>query len=868
MKRIAALAVFSLLFNVGEGCADLPALEAGKCGNGVVEPGEDCDGFPKDGCRPPGDALQCHFACAACPSGWGCDKTNDVCREPIGEFTREPTTTFEATSARLDTGDFNGDGKDDLLARSQPDRPGREYLRAFFFSGPGAPTTSLNLAAPAISPAVWDFDGDGRDDLSFITMEAGINVLLGRDDRTLIPKAFPRFPFPPGTTARFVRVNNMDLNFATPINGIPVLFAEMQPGKQMIALGVLTGDPSDYAFGSTDRPAGKMLADPIAANIIDGVDRECEEAIWGWEGEGSLQWLELCLPGNLPWIDRTLARKPKTLFTLPGGDILQASPVAADLNDDGHIDLLLDGKTANYVAFGRGDGTFSASPDLTATAPVSVIECLLSNLMKEKGLPFNCEGAPLAAWAPKKKDKTRPSDQTIVVFPRFVMGETTATYSAGKVTLEGITVWGQPGKPWTVALIDDLNGNGLIDVVAASSEASDIDFLNGTTSILFNPSRIRTDSPVRTLTAADYDGDLINDLGFVEIGAGGGDVDAIGVAYGRPAGAPENPLRLGYFPNIIQAKSAKASGRGDMLQLGIVYEGEANTDLIAILTGEGDRQLLAPFGVGAQDSPTSFVQTAPTVLIPGNYDGSGVPGVFLLGDDIATTGSSDPLGTLRAWFVPGRTGARFDTAITTPKLTNISVNGALGVAATGRSADLNGDKLDEVVFLTPNELGSAPRLMIASVKAGKIVMGTPQAIPHVATGPVARLDLRLADVDGDGRIDAIILAQSLLRPTVLVAFGDGAGGFDLAGAVVIPMKEGMRQLAIATVQLDTDPAAEVLIANAEGTFAINAVGRKLEPTRILPPADAVTSGDFDGDGLPDIALSKEHRVSIYRGVSR
>jgi len=57
MKRPSLLvSVLALLFPLVDGCADLPAITHGTCGNAVLDPGEDCDSFASNGqfCRPAG----------------------------------------------------------------------------------------------------------------------------------------------------------------------------------------------------------------------------------------------------------------------------------------------------------------------------------------------------------------------------------------------------------------------------------------------------------------------------------------------------------------------------------------------------------------------------------------------------------------------------------------------------------------------------------------------------------------------------------------------------------------------------------------------------------------------------------------------
>lgn len=866
MKRAKILGLLAVLAMAGESCADLPTLAANQCGNGVVDPGEDCDSFPSGACRPPGDPNACRFDCSACPSGWGCDVDEKICRKPVGAFSTTATTSFEATTARLELADFDGDGRQDVIAHAQADASGRETVRVFYFDGAGPPAKSVTLGASAISPVVLDINRDGkRADLMFAAAETGINVMLGAADRTLAPIAFPRFPFPPGSSARLVRVNGMELPLEVKfVRAVPIIFAELAPGENLIALATTqSGDPKKNALAALDRPAGKMVGEPIASNIVDGPGRECEEVIWAWQGEGALQWIETCTPGNLPFIDPT--RRPNVLFTLPGGDKIQRTPVAVDLNSDGHADLLVEGELNAYVAFGRGDGTFSAKPDLSVgSGELSTIECAVRNVRTGMPLPaFRC-GAPLAAYAPAKK--VLPNEQTLVAFPLFILAtRKIAAVAPGGVLIEGIAVARPGGTGWSVARFDDFNGNGYVDVVAASDNASDIEFFNGTSTELFNPGRIRTDSPVRNLSSGDYDGDLINDLGFVEIGAGGPTIDGISVAYGNYAGVPEAPLRLGVFPNVIQAQTAKAAGFDETLQLGIIYKGEGNTDLIAILEGGGDRQLLSPFALAAIMGE-DLVTASPFVVAAGDYDGDTKVDAISFGYDQVPGSLSR--GPLRAWFVKGRGDGRFMPPSSSEEIKSLALDSLRRIIATAKSANLNDDPRDEAVILGVDPSGTKALLSTISLKGSVAQISPSLPVANVPASAIGRLDLELADLDGDGKIDAIFTVHAS-KSVAQVAWGRGDGTFDVAGATVVDLgADTTRPRAIAAAQLDTDAARELLVSTGEATYRVEASGHTLSVVKILPPADAIAAGDINGDGLPDIALAKDHRVSIYPGVSR
>ena len=74
------------------GCADLQILPANECGNGVLEPGEACDG--EADCGAPGAEHACQILCSsgACREGYACG-LDGVCQAP--------SVTFESRSATL-----------------------------------------------------------------------------------------------------------------------------------------------------------------------------------------------------------------------------------------------------------------------------------------------------------------------------------------------------------------------------------------------------------------------------------------------------------------------------------------------------------------------------------------------------------------------------------------------------------------------------------------------------------------------------------------------------------------------------------------------------------------------------------------------
>lgn len=132
------------------------------CGNGVVEAGEDCDGAPEDGslvCGGSQDTWPCRFACdtSACPEGFFCD--GGLCQQASGNFSL--LHSMDGGTDGLVVADFDGDGKSDLLQATQ------NGVRIYFVDGEGGIKESNALNIGQVAPVVGDLNEDGVADLAF-----------------------------------------------------------------------------------------------------------------------------------------------------------------------------------------------------------------------------------------------------------------------------------------------------------------------------------------------------------------------------------------------------------------------------------------------------------------------------------------------------------------------------------------------------------------------------------------------------------------------------------------------------------------------------------------------------------------------------
>jgi hypothetical protein len=253
-----------------------------------------------------------------------------------------PATGYPAGAQTLVTGDFNGDGKMDLVADG----------KVLLGNGDGSFQTPLNF--PVTSPitiVAGDFNHDGKLDLATANSAAGtVSVLLGKGDGTFqSPVDYPAGSGPSRiVSADFNRDGRLDLAVSNSI---------YTKSMVTVLLGVGNGTfraPVSYAIND-DKAAPPMLAtgdfngdgkaDLITAN---GMGSSYITVFLG-NGDGTFQ---------TP-INTSGAAAPQTL-------------VLWDFNRDGKLDVAVLNAFA-VIMFGNGDGTFTLGPNYsTGNIPLDV----------------------------------------------------------------------------------------------------------------------------------------------------------------------------------------------------------------------------------------------------------------------------------------------------------------------------------------------------------------------------------------------------------------------------------------------------------------------------------------------------------------
>jgi hypothetical protein len=279
-------------------------------------------------------------------------------RRPFEPVTFAPHSRI-ATSIRGDasvvaTGDFNGDGNQDVAIATQ--EHGRNQIDVYLGDGRG------NFSAPIVSLGQWgccspvglivaDFNGDGHLDVAVSTRNGDGNdgstsyLMLGRGDGTLVKVG--KQPGPICTAVAAGDVNGDGFTdlitsclsdeddaqdvyvYLTDLGGHLALAQDLHGvGGWGAALGDFNGDGKlDLAIAGNPVIAGNPLEDGKTAN-----------GVWVALGNG----------------DGTFQQPVRYSTTNQALNVY-----VADVNGDGKLDLVTDGICTLY---GNGDGTFTSGP--------------------------------------------------------------------------------------------------------------------------------------------------------------------------------------------------------------------------------------------------------------------------------------------------------------------------------------------------------------------------------------------------------------------------------------------------------------------------------------------------------------------------
>ncbi|MEP7119533.1 MAG: VCBS repeat-containing protein [Byssovorax sp.] len=839
-RRVGALIALLGICTVPPSCADFASVASNLCGNSVIDASEDCDTHPTEPgteCAAAGTPNACRFVCsgpettgAVCPIGWGCGQ-DGICRWPSGRFAPLDDFVPFASPHDLSVVDFNGDGVPDVLLLGDDDAVGLTPVRIVFTANGSTPREVLALPTNVAATAVGDVNHDGTSELAFANLD-GVSLFDGRADNRSPFSPYPMLVPPAGT---LLRVVPMDVIAAEPGDEIVLLTNRKKEGAVLVRPegklpeAVLTLLPG----------AEKDLAWPIVWGPLDE-GAPCHQIVIPYRGASEVLHFTPCrvAGGSVEWnVGGSLQS-----IALPPGARLDRGVLLVDLDLDQHLDLLVGASEHAFVAWGIGDGTFSSAKsngELGKAGPYA--------------LPAEAGGDtafPLAA-ADLNADG-------IIDF--VVPGGIVISGPSGYVTTQI-----NAGSPWTQAVIADLNADGLPDVAAGSSVAIDIEFFGNAGGGVFNPASVATDGPTDNFVVGDFDGDLVTDLAFAQnLDHSGVRQDAPSIAFGAAKGPPSGPVivaALGEVEQLASARFPSVTGTDGIADLVAVSRDLTQaTDLMFAFRGEGSRSLRASLPLGGSTDPALAVAMA-----IGRF-GDSTP-------DLAALGASPTTGALRLWCIEGTEQIDFTHLLPSPPLSPLFHSNAPGSTVSFRynaylaAGDLTGDGVAEVVLVAPyGPAADGAALVIADYNAASSTF-LPRAEQPFSAALSIDSTLRLLDVDGDGHLDALITTGNDENPSDLVVlWGDASGGIDTTSPGRAQIRGGVSDVACLP---RPGRGCDLALVSVAGTFRGQVKSDRsftIAPLTDLPGGRGIGVGDFDRDGLQDLAIQTDGGLQLYRSL--
>ena len=525
-----------------------------------------------------------------------------------------------------------------------------------------------------------------------------------------------------------------------------------------------------------------------------------------------------------------------------------SSVVLSDVNQDGNLDLVVCHDNAVSVSFGRGDGRFGNTVEMTTRPNAASVQIAdvnrdgILDLVVSDSDPFY--GYAISTFLGLGNNTFGPQEVSI-----FYPGVGLYTVALGDLNGDGIpdlavgpngtsasvmlghgdgtfanagyfTTWGQPSS----LILADVNGDGKLDLITSGSIAN---LLLGKGDGTFDAAtQLGPGGGAALVTDLNHDGKL--DAVFL-------DGSTIHVALGNGNGTfqPMTSYDTGYSSAGVAAGDFNGDGTLDL----VTVSGYAGT--ISVSAGNGD----GSFGKGEKYAAGHF----PAAAASGDFDGDGT-----LDLAVANAGDDTPEFSLYR----GRGDGSF-----TPVAAPFSDPSYLVL-----SADLNHDGKDDLVISHPG--------FEVFLATGAMDFGPATAYVDSLTFQ----SLAVGDLNGDGIPD---LAGTLPyrfngdihhpawtpRTEVYLTFGRGDGTF--AGDTVLTGLSSPTDLAIS--DFDLNGHNDLLVANGSSStisvFLADASGKLQAPVSYptLAPS-ALVVADLDGNGVPDVGILSGSTVAILRGL--
>ena len=558
--------------------------------------------------------------------------------------------------------------------------------------------------------------------------------------------------------------------------------------------------------------AGQFVSRTDGAGPLPSAERDANNLVTKLtDGRGNTTSFTYDERGNLLTVRDSLSGIPGAvvglfadpLYENPDSSGLQSG--VGDVNGDGHLDIVSGafrfGQTFVNVRLGSGDGTLGANLRQVVSSSFGAFNQLL--LADVNG------------------------DGRLDLLGKYTgFGRVSVSLGGGDGTFGGaleVATGASPG----LATLGDLNGDGILDIVATRGDKTVAVFLGNGDGTFGEAADFSAGEQLRAVAIGDVNNDGNPDLAVSHIDASlvGG---RLGVLLGSGDGTFGEPTQF----STTRGTSLALADLNKDNNLDVVVLGEPGFEI-------GRMSVLFGDGVGAFGGRTDlFAYGGPHSLqiLDVNEDKD---------LDIAFSGSA---------------GDRF-----------VSYHPGNGDGTFGGRVDIQyGPQIGSAFFVDVNEDGVLDILTPLVSKVIQVVLGVGGgqffSFPRIVVDQINAV--ALGDLDGD--IDLDIIAPNSSVPSLSLFLGNGDGTFVASGD--LPAKFNRRDVALADLDGDNDlDIVTVGLIPNELSVYLGAVDGSFGP-RIDFDAGSLSSyslrlGDLNGDGTPDavVGYSPGGIVAIFLG---
>ena len=734
-------------------------------------------------------------------------------------------------------GDFNGDGKLDVVSINSG---GAEFeLDVAMGNGDGTfqyPIVQNVFSISQPTPyamAVGDFNGDGRLDVAIWGISGAGNtsevvIFLGNGNGTFTLGGTYAAPnstdYNPGFNSLYVADFNgdgkLDLAALTPYNGV-FIFMGNGDGTFQPAVGYSTVDPNhSNEYTATGMAVGDLNGD---GKIDIAVTEGAGMAVLLNNGNGTL--------GTATYYDSGIAPFQSQMGIAIG-----------DVNGDKKNDIVITDYYGNVVLYlNQGSGKFA-----------------VKGVIVKLGVSF--------PWLVSIADINGDKKMDVVLTDCW--GEIWTFYGKGNGTFTAGPIY--PVQYWDIApsnvILADFNGDGALDIFKAGDH-----YWKGQVTLGRGDGTFQTNQAYgwgvtgfgNNLVTADFNGDGFPDVAFSWAKSNG--LPAFGVMLGSSHGALAKPTYVTYlsstcsgsYPEWIATGDVTGDGKADIVATIQNYSGTGcPMNKVAVFTGLGTGKFKKPvfYSTGAS------VQSNDVFLADVNGDGK--PDIVISNAD----------GTISVLLNKGK-GIFGTASLITSVAAFIPHLNALAIA------DFNGDgKLDiAAASYYPGSYSSNVYILLGNGD------GTFQAPITVAAASqyVYTATLAAGDFNKDGKTDLLVTLEGSTgcsgyngAAAYVVLLGKGDGTFTAGSPVctggdypVYPVVgdfngDGKLDAFIPMLEEYGKTSGPVLLqGNGDGTF------NRLGEFYVGATSHAAVVADFNGDGMPDIAVLNDDDFAIGTLIS-